>query len=341
VLMKLVRRIALLALLAVGAPAAGAPPTPAVPAGRPIQTAVSYELASAILADTRQINIWVPPDYERSQVRYPVLYLLDGALDQDFHHIAGLAQLASLSWTFGPFIVVGVQTKGRTSELTPTATDPRYLAAFPESGGAERFRRFLQEEVIPFIEQRLRAGPRRALMGESLAGLFVVDTLLRQPELFQDFVAISPSLWWDDRRFVRSAAAQLDPQRLRGRRLYLAVADEGGTMQSGVDLLRAAAAREAPALSVRYSDRSGFATHATVYHGAAEDALRWLYPAPPHNPGPTVYDRGQFGRAVSRSRIESTIPRSIPRWFAKSPTSGVVICSWEHDHGPLTHERMT
>ena len=174
--------------------------------------------------------------------------------------------------------------------MTPRATDPRYLAAFPESGGAGRFRRFLQEEVIPFVEQRLRTGSRRALMGESLAGLFVVDTLLERPELFHDFVAISPSLWWDDRRLVRGAAAQLDAQGLQGRRLYLAVADEGGTMQSGVDLLRAAVARQAPgALSVRYSDRSGFATHATIYHGAAEDALRWLYPAPPHNPGPTPW----------------------------------------------------
>jgi predicted alpha/beta superfamily hydrolase len=288
--MKLVHRVALLALLAIGAPAAGEPLAPALPAGRPIQTAVSYELTSAILADTRQINIWVPPDYQRSQDRYPVLYLLDGALDQDFHHIAGLAQLASLSWTFGPFIVVGVQTKRRMAEMTARATDPRYLAAFPESGGAERFRRFLQEEVIPFVERRLRTGPRRALMGESLAGLFVVDTLLRQPELFHDFVAISPSVWWDDRRLVRSAAVRLDAQRLQGRRLYLAVADEGGTMQDGVDLLRAAVARQAPdALSVRYSDRSGIATHATVYHGAAEDALRWLYPAPPHNPGPTPW----------------------------------------------------
>lgn len=287
--MKLVHGAALLALLTMGAPAAGDPLTPAS-VGRPVQTAVSHELASAILGDTRQINIWVPPDYERSRERYPVLYLLDGALDQDFHHIAGLAQLASLSWTFGPFIVVGVQTRRRASEMTPRATDPRYLSAFPESGGSERFRRFLQEEVIPFVEHRLRTGPRRALMGESLAGLFVVDTLLERPELFHDFVAISPSLWWDDRRFVRRAAAQLDAQGLRDRRLYLAVADEGGTMQGGVDILRGAIARRARgALSLRYSDRSRFATHSTIYHGAAEDALRWLYPAPPHNPGPTPW----------------------------------------------------
>lgn len=287
-LINLARKMALLALLVTGAPSAGNP-SRSEPAGQPVQTAMSYEFASAILGDTRQLNIWLPPDYERSQTRYPVLYLLDGALDQDFHHIAGLAQLASLSWTFGPFLVVGVQTRQRMSELTPPATDPRHLAAFPQSGGAERFRRFLEEEVIPFVDRRLRTGARRALMGESLAGLFVVDTLLRRPRLFHDFVAISPSLWWDDRRLVRRAAAYLDARALQGRRLYLAVADEGGTMQDGVDLLRAAIALRAPALPVRYSDRSAFATHATIYHDAAEDALRWLYPAPPYNPGPTPW----------------------------------------------------
>ena len=285
---SLLRNLALLALAVAGTPAAGTP-AGATPAGQPVRTATSYQLPSAVLGDSRQINIWVPPDYERSRDRYPVLYLLDGALDQDFNHIAGLAQLASLSWTFGPFIVVGVQTKQRISELTPAASDPRYLAAFPQSGGAERFRRFLEEEVIPFVERRLRTGPRRAIMGESLAGLFVVDTMLDRPQMFHDFVAVSPSLWWDDRRFVRAATAQLDAQRLQGRRLYLAVADEGGTMQDGVGLLRGAIARRAPALSVRYSDRSGFATHATIYHGAAEEALRWLYPAPPDNQGSTPW----------------------------------------------------
>ena len=257
---------------------------------KPIQTGISYELQSRILGDTRQINIWLPPDYHQVKDRYAVLYLIDGALDQDFHHIAGLAQLGSLSWTFGPLIVVGVQTKQRQSELTPPPTDPRYLTAFPASGGAERFRQFLEQEVIPFVEQAHRAGPRRGLMGESLAGLFVVDTLLSRPDLFHDYVAISPSLWWDDRRPMRGAAGRHSGERLSDRRLYLAIANEGGTMQEGVDLLRAALAqRPSDAITVLYADRSESATHSTVYHGAAEQALRWLYPMPPYDSGPTPW----------------------------------------------------
>lgn len=240
------------------------------------------------MGDNRQINVWVPPGYDGNQDRYTVIYLLDGALDQDFHHIAGLAQLGSLSWTFGPVIVVGVQTKQRQAELTPSARDERYRSAFPQSGGAPRFRLFLEQEVIPFIENRYRAGPRRGLMGESLAGLFVVDTLLEKSSLFHDYVAISPSLWWDDRKPMRDAGRRLAKNdRVSDRRLYLAMADEGGTMQEGVDLLRQALEQQKThAITWAYSDRSAKATHATIYHGAAEDALRWLYPMPPYDAGP-------------------------------------------------------
>lgn len=258
--------------------------------GTPIHAGVSYSLRSAVLGDDRQINVWLPPDYAQSDARYTVLYLLDGALDQDFHHIAGLAQLGALSWTYGPLIVVGVQTRDRRAELTPQASDARYLRAFPRSGGAARFRQFLETEVFPFVAGRFRTGPRRAVMGESLGGLFVVDTLMNQPTLFDDYVAISPSLWWDDRRPLQDVGSLLRASEGTGRRLYLAVADEGGTMQEGVDLLRTALGQSgAGTIEWRYADRSSIATHATIYHSAAEEALRWLYPAPPYDPGPTPW----------------------------------------------------
>lgn len=258
--------------------------------GAPIQAGTSFTLHSAVLADDREINVWLPPDYAKGEASYTVLYLLDGALEQDFHHIAGLAQLGSLSWTFGPLIVVGVQTENRRAELTGRPTDARYLAAFPESGGAEQFRRFLETEVMPFVEQRFRPGGRRALMGESLAGLFVIDTLLSRPSLFDDYIAVSPSLWWDDRRPLQDAGARLAGGEAMGRRLYIAMADEGGTMQDGVDILRRALADVPEAkIAWRYADHSAVATHATIYHGAAEEALRWLYPAPPYDTGPTPW----------------------------------------------------
>lgn len=282
--------LALAVACAVAAPgiAAVAPTSHTKAATASIIIGTTHRINSTVLGDVRELNVRLPAGYAEAKGPYPVLYLLDGGLDQDFHHIAALAQLGELSGAFGPFIVVGVQTKTRRAELTSPATDRRYRVAFPESGGADRFRRFLSEEVIPFIASHYRTGPRRAVLGESLAGLFVVDTLVRQPGLFQDYIAVSPSLWWDDRNGLRDLARRLDPTALNGRSLYLAMANEGGTMQSGADMLRhALEARARPGFEWRYSDRSATDTHATILHGAALDAMRRLYVAPvEHGPTP-------------------------------------------------------
>lgn len=268
---------------------ANAPPTE----GTPITIGTSYTLQSTTLGDDRQINVWVPADYnsaDNANRRYNVLYVLDGALDQDFQHIAGLGQLGALSWTYEPLIVVGIQTKDRRAELTRRPHDARHAAEFPQAGGARRFQDFIANEVIPFVEARYRTGAGRALMGESLAGLFVVDTFLHRPELFRDFIAISPSLWWDDQHFARHGGHDLEGRAASDRRLYLAIANEGGATQAGMTRFLALL-EAAPRGSVtwRYSDRSATETHATIYHAAALDALRWLYAMPEPNYGPTPW----------------------------------------------------
>lgn len=127
-------------------------------------------------------------------------------------------------------------------------------------------------------------------MGESLAGLFVVDTFLHRPELFRDYIAISPSLWWDDQHFARDGGHDLEGRTASNKRLYLAIANEGGAQQAGTNRFLALL-EAAPRGSVtwRYSDRSATETHATIYHGAALDALRWLYAMPEPNYGPTPW----------------------------------------------------
>mgnify|MGYP001193246392 CR=1 FL=1 len=261
--------------------------------GTPVTIGMSYALHSATLGDDRQINVWTPADYgsaDNANRRYNVLYVLDGALDQDFEHIAGLGQLGALSWTYEPLIVVGIQTKDRRAELTRRPQDPRHAAEFPQAGGARKFQDFIATEVIPFVDANYRTGEGRALMGESLAGLFVVDTFLHRPDLFRDYIAISPSLWWDDQHFARDGGHDLEGRAASNRRLYLAIADEGGATQAGMNrFLGLLEAAPRGSVTWRYSDRSATETHATIYHGAALEALRWLYAMPVQNYGPTPW----------------------------------------------------
>jgi predicted alpha/beta superfamily hydrolase len=284
------RLLALIPLLATACASMHRSPAAERPtADAPIAFGVTHRFHSQTLGDEREINVWAPPDDAKGESRCNVLYVIDGGLDQDFLHIAGLGQLALLSGTYGPLIVVGVQTKARRHELTPPLLDPRYVAAFPEGGGAADFRKYMVNEVMPWIESHYRSGPRRALIGESLAGLFVVDTLLREPELFDDYIAISPSLWWDDRALTSQAPELSKRGDLKQRRLALAVGDEGGTMQKAVGELLQALRERPDRYDVRYFDRSLTDTHATIYHAAALEALRWLYATPPIDHGPTPW----------------------------------------------------
>lgn len=262
---------------------------PAAESGTPIQIGVTHRLHSQVLGDDREINVWTPPGYAAGDARHSVLYLIDGALDQDFGHIAGLGQLGALSATYDSLIVVGVQTRTRIHELTPAPSDPRYVSAFPQAGGSAQFRQFLRVEVIPYVEARYRVSPRRALIGESLAGLFVVDTFLNEPTLFSDYIAVSPSLWWDDRALARQAPLLLNAYGASDRRLYLSIADEGGTMRDGVERMRAALGAAPERVTLRFVDRAPGESHATTFHPAALDALRWLYAAPPYDYGPTPW----------------------------------------------------
>ena len=243
----------------------------------PIVIGRSYALPSAIMGATREINVWLPPGYADSGKTYPVLYVLDGGQDQDFHHISGLAQLGTVAGATRDVIVVGIASVDRRNELALPTTDPDLIARYPTQGQSDRFRRFVAEEVQPFIENRFRTSGETVLMGESLAGLFVVETFLKEPQMFDAYVAVSPSLWWDGGQLARQSGAHLRDQSNDPRTLILTLGDEGPDMQNPMDVLTANLRDHAlPGLSWSFTPRPT-ETHATIYHGAALDAFRQLY----------------------------------------------------------------
>jgi len=256
-------------------PASAQTPQPA-----PIVMGQSYDLPSTVMGGPREINVWLPPGHGEGGRRYPVLYLLDGGQDQDFHHISGLAQLGTVNGTTRDVIVVGVASLDRRNELALRSANPGIVATWPTQGQSARFRRFLAEEVIPFVEGTFATDGTSVLMGESLAGLFVVETMLKEPALFDTYVAVSPSLWWDDGELAGQAATLLAAHPAGARTLMLTIADEGGQMQAAMDVLVAALRSSAPPdLTWTYDPRPD-ESHATIYHGAAMDAFRALFPSP-------------------------------------------------------------
>jgi predicted alpha/beta superfamily hydrolase len=253
-------------------------------------------LPSAVLGEPREINVRLPASYATAKAdrRYPVLYVLDGGADQDFPHIAGLAQHGEISGTFDEFITVGYRDEEADlgAHLSDEGRALHDLLPGQRPAGRVRLRRRLgkipplhHEGGHPLRGGQVPDGGRRVLMGESLAAFFVVDTLLREPKLFHDYVAISPSLWWNREELGDRAGAMLRANDYSDRRLYLTMANEGGTMRRGLDkLLAALRTPAAGALKWTWVDRRASEHHGSLYHLAALDSLRTLYPKP-HRPG--------------------------------------------------------
>jgi predicted alpha/beta superfamily hydrolase len=135
------------------------------------------------------------------------------------------------------------------------------------------------EEVKPWIAAHYRVSGRYGLIGESLAGLFAVETCLVAPESFDDYIAASPSLWWDKESLSRDAAADLAKGDFKGCRLWISVGNEGSTMQEAIDRI-VTASKNAPALELHYDPRPN-ERHDTIYEPTAIAALRTLYAVTP------------------------------------------------------------
>lgn len=220
--------------------------------------------------DRREVNVYLPSGYEEGG-EFPVLYLIDGGKDQDFLHIAGTSALNALWGRSEPVIVVGLQTVDRRAELIGDKGNAEERSQFPTAGNAAKFRSFLRHTVKPLIEERYRTNGVDGVLGESLGGLFITETWLVEPDLFDRYAAINPSLWWHDGALGKSATALVEDGRSRGP-ILLSYSNEGPATEQGVRLVAEAAGDRSCLL-----ERSDI-THATAYHILTPQAFQFLFP---------------------------------------------------------------
>ena len=265
------------------------------PQGEPIVIGSVHRIQSSVYHNEQVLTVRLPRGYaDNSAKRYPVVFSVDGGPDQDFELLAGIAAEAEFSTSFEPFILVGVKTEDRYKQLTPEMKrlpGQRLKENFGEAivpGGAKKFRRYLSADVLPWATRRYRTD-RKVLTAASLGGLFVLDTFLERPDLFDDYIALTPSLWWDEGRIVEEAAAKLARHSASNRRLYLAMGDEGVGNRTGTWLSRLVSTLETHApqgLKWAFVDRSGSEEHRTMALTSWLDAMRTLYLTPSRSGSP-------------------------------------------------------
>jgi hypothetical protein len=243
----------------------------AAPAPEPRPLTIGETVTLEAVGAERAVNIILPPDYEAErEKRWPVIYLLDGAMTQDLMMGAGLMRWGALWGRSQDAIIVGIETKDRQRELLPPTGDKAELNRWPSAGESAAFRAWIAETVKPMIEARYRHDGSALLVGESAAGHFVVETWAETPGLFTGYAAISPSLQWDFEALSRRAlgTATRPP-------IYLSLADEGGATESGMLRLLGVLPKDQPFC---FSDRRKQLRHATALHGLLPGALQYLLP---------------------------------------------------------------
>jgi hypothetical protein len=241
----------------------------------PLVVGETFSLPSAALKEQRRINVYLPAAYD-GKTPLPVLYMPDGGVAEDFPHIMGLVQVLSGNGAMRPFVLVGIENTERRRDLTGPTDDPEDKKVAPRVGGSAAFRAFLRNELKPEIAKRYRVTDESAIVGESAAGLFVVETLLLEPDLFDTYIAVDPSLWWNGQDLTKRAADLFARLPKAKKALFLA----GSDAQGNADVVKAFAdelRKSAPSrLRWHYEPMPG-ETHMTIFHPAALKAFRKMF----------------------------------------------------------------
>ena len=236
----------------------------------------THTFRSATLNEDRTINVWLPSGYDTGTTRLPVIYLLDGSANEDFMHVAGLMQFMSgITGAIKPAIVVGIANVNRKRDFTLPAIDEENKKIIPQSGGSIAFINFLQNDLIPYVTTHYRTATS-TLIGQSLGGLLATQVLVERPQLFDTYIIVSPSLWWNNESLLHSADEGFKAHTNTQTRVYLASGGkEPKVMQQDAATL-AKMVKKYRNMQLTYAPEPT-EDHATILHNCLYHAFGVLY----------------------------------------------------------------
>lgn len=202
-----------------------------------IQLGEKITIYSDVLGEARKILVRLPKDYEKNTKKYPVLYICDGEFffQQTVSAVQYLSECEFIrNHPIPQMIIVGFINVDRNRDYTPTHAPVQGQSRFPTSGKAKKFLRFLKTELFPFIEKNYRTHSYRVLSGWSLGGLLTVYTFLEYPELFSEYIAISPSLWWDNQFIIKITDSKIKEKTISKKPLVVTLGASEGSGMKGV-----------------------------------------------------------------------------------------------------------
>ncbi|RFS16518.1 alpha/beta hydrolase [Emticicia sp. C21] len=251
------------------------------------------EIQSKHLSEKRILNIYLPEGYKQEDTTsYAVVYLLDGSQDEDFIHVVGLYQFNMFPWIerVPKSIVVGIANVDRRRDFTYPTTIQKDKEKYKTTGNSDKFIAFLEKELQPYIEKSFKVNQSKTIIGQSLGGLLATEILLKKPTLFNKYIIISPSIWWDNGSLLNLDSPILEEKFTQPTKVYIGVGKEGLTpteiprvMEVDANLL-AEKLRKTKSKNLKiYFDYLPQEDHATITHQAVFNALRLLNPVQTHD----------------------------------------------------------
>lgn len=239
-----------------------------------------HEIESAVLGEKRILNVYIPEGYDKdSAASMPVIYLLDGSASEDFIHISGLVQFFRLRGVMPPALVVGIANTDRKRDFTFPTSVAEDKARFPATGGSAAFIHFLEKEVTPFVEEKYGKSKKRILIGQSLGGLLATEILLKKRSLFDTYLIVSPSLWWDRQSLLKQAGSFVRSLPPVPAEVFVSAGNEGPVMKRDARRLYRILLQ-----SRKYNIKAHFSylpgeDHSSILHEAIYRNLFRMYPA--------------------------------------------------------------
>jgi predicted alpha/beta superfamily hydrolase len=244
---------------------------------------------SNILNEDRRILIYTPKDSANPEKKYPVIYVLDA--DNHFAQMVEYSKYLSRQdvYVIPPLIVVGITNTDRNRDLTPSHSNVDYSgkpdttanSPYKNSGGNEHFLQFIQKELMPYVNANYKTQPYRIFAGHSFGALTTINCLINYPDMFDGYIAVSPSFWWDQKFLLKLAEKKLKSGSTLSKTLFFSDGNEGSSPGSPfhTDVLKFDSLlknRNIKGLDFEYMTYP-IESHMTVPIKSYYDGLRFIY----------------------------------------------------------------
>jgi len=233
-------------------------------------TVKNDSLMSRVLGQNRKISIFLPEGYEKATGKFPVVYVLDA--DGRDQHTVPTARFLFVNGRMPKAIIVGVFNIDRNHDFLPDSSRSALTG-----GGADAFAKFFREELIPYIDKGYKTEGYNVLVGHSYGGVFAMNCLINDPELFNAYIAIDPSFWYKNRMMIKKTHDEFLASKNWGRVLFISGREGNGMKDMGVDAMDSLLKASAPAgLSwkvVAYADED----HGSVPFKSVYDGFRFIF----------------------------------------------------------------